>query len=105
MDAVFRALADPARRKLLDRLRQRNGQSLAQLCQGAPMTRQAVTKHLNLLKNADLVIPLWRGRLKLHYLNPTPLCQAGSGWFEPFEEVRLRALMDLRRAVDEHRPG
>jgi DNA-binding transcriptional ArsR family regulator len=105
MDPVFRALADPARRKLLDRLRHRNGQTLTELCQGAPMTRQAVTKHLNLLKKADLVIPLWLGRSKLHYLNPTPLCQIGSGWFESFEQIRIKALIDLRRAVDQNRPA
>ena len=104
MDAVFRALADPARRKLLDRLRHRNGQTLAELCQGAPMTRQAVAKHLNLLKKADLVLPLWRGRSKLHYLNATPLCNLGSAWLGPFEEVRLRTVMDLRKAVEENRP-
>jgi len=105
MDAVFRALADPARRKLLDRLRHRNGQTLTELCRGAPMTRQAVTKHLNLLKKADLVIPLWLGRSKLHYLNPTPLCQVATGWFEPFEQVRIKALIDLRRAIDQNRPA
>ena len=105
MEAVFQALADTASRKLLDRLRHRNGQTLTELCKGAPMTRQAVTKHLNLLKKADLVIPLWLGRSKLHYLNPTPLCQVGTDWFEPFEQVRIKALIDLRRAVDQNRPG
>lgn len=69
------------------------------------MSRQAVTKHLKLLKKADLVIPLWQGRAKLHYLNPTPLCQLGDGWFEAFEQIRLRTLMELKRAVDENRPG
>jgi hypothetical protein len=68
------------------------------------MSRQAVTKHLNLLKKTDLVIPLWRSRSKLHYLNPTPLCQLGADWFEPFEQIRLRSLMDLKRAIDENRP-
>jgi DNA-binding transcriptional ArsR family regulator len=104
MDAVFHALADPARRMVLDRLRRRNGQTLAELCQGAPMTRQAVTKHINLLRKANLVIPLWRGRSKLHYLNPTPLCQLATDWFDPFDQIRLRMLMDLKRAIDEHRP-
>lgn len=69
------------------------------------MTRQAVTKHLNLLKKADLVIPLWFGRSKLHYLNPTPLCLVGTDWFEPFEHIRIKALIDLRRAIDENRPA
>ncbi len=105
VDAVFKALSDPSRRQLLDRLRRRNGQTVTELCQGAPMSRQAVTKHLNLLKKADLVIPLWRGKSKLHYLNPTPLCQLGSGWFEAFEQVRLKALIDLKRAVHENRPA
>jgi DNA-binding transcriptional ArsR family regulator len=104
VDAVFQALADPARRRLLERLRHRNGQTLTELCKGAPMSRQAVTKHLNLLKKADLVIPLWRSRSKLHFLNPAPLRQLGADWFEPFEQVRLRSLMDLKRAIDENRP-
>lgn len=69
------------------------------------MSRQAVTKHLHLLKKADLVIPLWRGRSKLHYLNPTPLCHVGAAWFDPFEEIRIRALIDLKRAIDENRPA
>jgi DNA-binding transcriptional ArsR family regulator len=105
VDVVFQALADPARRKLLDRLRHRNGQTLTELCKGAPMTRQAVTKHLNLLKKADLVIPLWFGRSKLHYLTPTPLCQVGADWFEPFEQIRIKALIDLKRAIDQNRPA
>ena len=105
MDAVFRALSDPSRRKLLERLRHRNGQTVNELCAGAPMSRQAVTKHLGILKRADLVIPLWRGRAKLHYLNPIPLCEVGAGWFPQFDQVRLKTLMDLRRAVDENRPG
>ena len=105
MDRVFRALADPARRALLDRLRQKNGQTLTELCHGAPMSRQAVTKHLRILKQADLVIPLWRGRLKMHYLNPAPLCQLSATWFPHFEHARIRTLLELRRALDENRPG
>jgi DNA-binding transcriptional ArsR family regulator len=104
MEAVFRALADPARRQLLTRLYHQNGQTLNQLCHGAPMTRQAVTKHLTALKKANLVIPLWRGRSKHHYLNPTPLCQVADEWLQPFESVRIRALAELRRALEEHRP-
>src|SRR5438128_12695388 len=75
VDEVFRALADANRRALLDQLHSNNGQTLGQLCGHLDMTRQAVTKHLVLLEKANLVIPLWRGRHKLHYLNPVPLQQ------------------------------
>ncbi len=104
MDAVLRALADPCRRELLNRLRLQNGLSLSELCHGFPQTRQAVTKHLAILKRANLVIPLWRGRAKLHYLNPTPICQLDHDWLQSFEHARVRALVDLRRALEEHRP-
>ncbi len=68
------------------------------------MSRQAVTKHLVILNRADLVIPLWRGREKLHYLNPVPLYQISERWISKYEEARLRAFLDLKRALDEHRP-
>ena len=73
MDAVFKALADPSRRKLLDESRKENGQTLSELCEHLEMTRQAVTKHLVLLERANLIAVVWRGREKLHYLNPMPL--------------------------------
>src|SRR4051794_27097257 len=100
---VFRALADPGRRHLLDRLTRQNGQTLTQLCAGLPMSRQAVTKHLRVLRESSLVIPLWQGRAKLHYLNPAPLSQVQS-WLAAYERFRLPALLDLERALEENRP-
>lgn len=101
MDTVFRALADPVRRQLLDSLRVRNGQSLSELCTGHAMTRQAVTKHLALLKSANLVTTLKRGREKLHYLNPLPIQEIADRWIGRYERSRLRALSDLEERRDE----
>ena len=80
MDAVFRALADPVRRGLLDSLHARNGQTLSELCEGHEMTRQAVTKHLAVLEEANLVTARKRGREKLHYLNPVPIQEIADRW-------------------------
>ena len=99
-DAVFKALADPGRRKLLDRLFANNGQTLGELCQGQTMTRQAVTQHLGLLEAANLVATVWRGREKLHYLNPVPLQQIYDRWIQKFERQRLRALRDLKLTLE-----
>lgn len=101
MDAVFRALADPVRRRLLDRLRTRNGLTLGELCEGQEMTRQAVTKHLAILEQANLVATVKRGREKLHFLNPVPIQQIADRWIGKFEQGRLRALGDLKRALEE----
>jgi len=101
MDEVFRALADPSRRGLLDRLNQRNGQSLRELCAGLDMTRQSVTKHLAVLEEANLVAVVWRGREKLHYLNPVPLYEIQDRWINKFERGRLAALRDLKRKLEE----
>ena len=84
MDAVFRALADASRRELLDRLRAENGQTLGQLCARLAMTRQAVSKHLAILEEANLVATLKRGREKLHYLNPVPIHDIGERWISKF---------------------
>ena len=100
MDAVFRALADASRRELLDRLHARNGQTLNELCKGLEMTRQAVTKHLALLEEANLVATQWRGRQKLHYLNPVPIHEIADRWIGKFERGRLRALADLKRNLE-----
>jgi DNA-binding transcriptional ArsR family regulator len=100
MDAVFRALADPIRRQLLDRLHARNGQTLSELCEGHDMTRQAVTKHLALLEEANLVVTQWRGREKLHYLNPVPIQDIADRWIRKYERSRLRALADLKRNLE-----
>jgi DNA-binding transcriptional ArsR family regulator len=101
MDTVFRALAHPDRRELLDQLHRNNGQTLSELCQYLDMTRQAVTKHLALLRAANLVVPLWRGREKRHYLNPAPLKQILERWIRKYEEGCLRALQDLEQGLEE----
>jgi DNA-binding transcriptional ArsR family regulator len=100
MDAVFRALADPVRRQLLDRLRVRNGQTLGELCQGQAMTRQAVTKHLAVLEEANLVATQWRGRDKLHFLNPVPIHDIADRWISKFERPHLDALSGLRKSLE-----
>ena len=100
MDDVFRALADPSRRALLDQLHLENGQTLNQLCGHLAMTRQGITKHLGLLIKADLIVPLWRGREKLHYLNPAPLKQISERWIDKHKTACLRALTDLTKGLD-----
>ncbi len=85
MDLVFKALADPCRRSLLDRLHAANGQTLKQLCKDLAMTRQAVTKHLALLEAAKLISITWQGREKLHFLNPAPLRQISARWIDKYE--------------------
>jgi DNA-binding transcriptional ArsR family regulator len=99
MDKVFKALADPGRRVLLDRLRAENGQTLGQLCEHLDMTRQAVTKHLKLLEEATLVVTIWRGREKLHYLNPVPIHEIADRWIGKFERGRLRVLAELKKQL------
>jgi DNA-binding transcriptional ArsR family regulator len=100
MDAVFRALADPIRRQLLDRLYARNGQTLSELCEGHDMTRQAVTKHLAVLAGANLVVAQWRGREKLHFINPVPINSIAERWISKFEAPRLNALSELKRDLE-----
>ncbi|HTZ72119.1 MAG TPA: helix-turn-helix transcriptional regulator [Acetobacteraceae bacterium] len=100
LDAVFRALADPARRRLLDRLRAQNGQTLGELCADEDMTRQAVTKHLAVLEAANLVATEKRGREKLHYLNPVPIQQIADRWIGKYERDRLGALADLKTRLE-----
>src|ERR1700749_1583347 len=97
MDAVFKALADESRRQLLDRLRENNGQTLGQLCEGLEMSRQAVTKHLGILEEANLVATQWRGREKLHFLNPVPIFDIADRWIGKFERWRRRARSDLKK--------
>ena len=105
IDNVFKALADRGRRLLLDRLYAQNGQTLGQLCEHMDMTRQAVTKHLKVLEEASLVVPIWRGREKLHYLNPVPIHEIAERWISKFERGRLRALSDLKRKLEEETNG
>jgi len=101
MDLLFKALADPGRRKLLDLLHAENGQTLGELCEHMAMTRQAVTQHLALLEGANLVAVQWRGREKLHFLNPVPLQQIYDRWIAKFERPRLKALSKLKRKLEE----
>ncbi|WP_055489319.1 metalloregulator ArsR/SmtB family transcription factor [Streptomyces sp. TP-A0356] len=101
MDQVFRALADPTRRWLLDRLHERGGQTLGELCRQIEMTRQSVTQHLAVLEAANLVGTVRRGREKLHYLNPVPLHEIQERWIGKFERSRLRALSTLKRRAEE----
>lgn len=100
LDAAFRALADPSRRALLDRLRDRDGQTLSELCEGLAMTRQAVAKHLAVLEEANLVATLRRGREKLHHLNRVPIDQIADRWIEPFHRGPLAALAGLKNRLE-----
>ena len=102
MDAVFKALADESRRKLLDRLHKTNGLTLGQLCKNIDMTRQAVTKHLGILEAANLVVTVKRGREKLHYLNPVPINEIYMRWIGKFEQPRIEALHNLKQALKEN---
>ncbi|HVX45762.1 MAG TPA: metalloregulator ArsR/SmtB family transcription factor [Mycobacteriales bacterium] len=101
MDAVFRALADPTRRHLLDRLHEQNGQTLGALSEHVPMTRQSATQHLGVLEAANLISTVRRGREKLHYLNPVPLQQMQERWIDKFERPRLRALSEIKRRAED----
>jgi DNA-binding transcriptional ArsR family regulator len=103
MDEVFKALADASRRKLLDELHKNNGQTLGELCEHLDMTRQAVTKHLVILEAANLVATVWRGREKLHYLNPVPLHEISERWIGKYERHRLQALSDLKKGLEENK--
>jgi predicted transcriptional regulator len=105
MDDVFNALADPSRRALLDQLHRKNGQTLNELCQHLDMTRQGITKHLALLIKATLIVPLWRGREKLHYLNPAPLKQISERWIDKHKAACARALDDLTRSLEQLESG
>ena len=100
-DAVFKALADASRRQLLDRLRRKNGQTLRELCDGLNMTRQAVAKHLGVLRNANLVSWRREGRERLHFINPVPINEIAERWIDKFEYPRLRALSRLKRNLEE----
>ena len=103
MDEVFKALADASRRKLLDELYKHNGQTLRELCEHLDMTRQAVTKHLGILEDANLIATVWRGREKLHYLNPIPLEEIYDRWINKYERHRLRALSELKKGLEKHK--
>jgi DNA-binding transcriptional ArsR family regulator len=100
MEKVFRALADPSRRMLLDRLFAKGGQTLGALAADMPMSRQAVTKHLAILEAANLVSVHWQGREKLHYLNPVPIGDIVRRWVGKFEDARVEALGDFKTRVE-----
>src|SRR3954469_11223399 len=101
LDDVFRALGDPSRRTLLDSLNERNGQTLSELCSRLDMARQSVSKHLALLEAANLVTTVRRGREKLHYLNAAPINDIAERWITRYEQARVHALADLKRALED----
>src|SRR5580700_12060803 len=101
MDTVFKALGDPSRRRLLDRLNARGGQSLRELCAGLEMARQSVSKHLAVLEAAGLVTTVRRGREKLHYLNAAPIGDIAERWISRYDRSRVEALADLKKALEE----
>lgn len=99
-DLVFRALADPSRRQLLDRLNAESGQTLRELCSGLEMSRQSVSKHLAILEDANLIATVWLGREKLHYLNASPIAEIANRWISRYHKQRVRALVDLKQALE-----
>jgi len=99
-DVLFKALADPSRRRLLDLLHAHDGRTLNELCAHLDMTRQAVTQHLALLEAANLIATLRRGREKLHFLNPVPLQEIYERWIAKFEKPRLKALSDIKQRLE-----
>jgi len=99
-DTVFKALADPTRRRLLDLLYEKNGQTLGQLCENLDMTRQSATQHLGILEAANLVSTVRRGREKLHFINPVPLHEVYERWVRKFEMQRLTLLHDLKKELE-----
>src|ERR671916_3497749 len=100
MDAVFKALADGSRRRLLDGLNNHNGQTLRELCAGLEMTRQAASKHLGVLEAANLITTVRRGREKLHYLNAVPINDIAERWIGQYDQERVHALADLKLALE-----
>lgn len=99
-DKVFKALADPTRRKLLDLLAEKNGQTLGQLCENLDMARQSATQHLELLEAANLVSTARRGREKLHFINPVPIHEVYERWVRKFETQRLSLLHDIKQDLE-----
>ena len=103
IDKVFKALADPSRRQLIDRLFERNGQTLTELCEGLDMARQSVTQHLGLLEAANLISVQRQGREKLHYFNPVPIHEIQERWIRKFEQPHLAALRALKTTLERKR--
>jgi DNA-binding transcriptional ArsR family regulator len=104
IDKVFKALADPSRRELLDRLHHKNGQTLSELCAGLGMARQSVTQHLGVLEEANLISVQRQGREKLHFFNPFPIHEIYERWIRKFEQKRLKALHDLKTDLERKNP-
>jgi uncharacterized protein YndB with AHSA1/START domain/DNA-binding transcriptional ArsR family regulator len=104
-DRVFKALADPTRRSMLDMLRERNGLMLGEICEPLNMARQSATQHLDLLEAAKLITTVRRGRQKLHYLNPVPLWEIQERWIDRFESLRLRTLSGIKQRAEEDAMG
>jgi DNA-binding transcriptional ArsR family regulator len=102
-DAVFKALADPHRRELLDRLCERGGQTLGELCTGLPLARQSISQHLEVLASANLISTAWRGREKLHYLNSVPIHEMYERWIRKYEMQRLAALHEFKVKLERGR--
>jgi DNA-binding transcriptional ArsR family regulator len=102
-ELVFKALADGHRRELLDRLYERNGLTLSELCKGLPMARQSVSQHLDLLEEANLIAIQWQGREKLHYVNPVPLHEIYERWIRKYEQQRLSALHSFKTKLERTR--
>lgn len=102
MDTVFKALADKTRRELLDRLFAIDGQTLGELCEYLSMTRQAVTKHLVILEEANLIVTQWKGREKFHYLNPVPIQEIHERWISKYEQGRLAAISNLKQSLEKN---
>lgn len=102
MDLVFKALADATRRDLLDRLKETDGQTLSELCDGLAMSRQSVTKHLNILEAANLIGVVWKGREKLHFLNPIPIREISRRWVSKYTKKRADALLDMKDELEEN---
>ena len=101
MDLVFKALADPGRRSVLDRLYIEDGQTLSELCALVPYSRQALSKHLSRLEHAGLVVSHFAGREKYHYLNPLPIQDIATRWLQKFDERQLTAVAALKRSLED----
>lgn len=104
-DQVFKAMADPNRRKVLDLLYANNGQTLSSLCEQLDMQRQSATQHIEILIKANLVTVVWKGREKLHFINPVPIYEVYARWVRKFEENRLGFLHDLKTQLEGENHG
>ncbi len=105
MDPVFKALADPLRREVLDRLFTNDGQTLSELCNNTSVSRQALSKHLAILESAELLVTYFRGREKLHYLNPVPIHEIAARWIGKYANRRVTAVAALKQSLEERNDG